>query len=154
MRRYFMTIPEASQLVLEAATLGESGEILMLDMGQPVAILDLARDLIELSGRAEVEIVFTGLKPGEKLTEDLLLEEETYDRTQHPKIVVGRIQAVEPAVLDRALEGLRDRAERGDEAGVRRCLAAMIFDACLLPPPEETVALAPQQASVRPGRTG
>src|SRR5207253_2903719 len=111
--RYFMTIPEASQLVLQAATLGDSGEILMLDMGEPVKIVDLARDLIELSGllpEIDVDIEFTGLKSGEKLTEELLLETETYDRTPHPKIVVGRIGPVAPIALDVGLQRLRQVA--------------------------------------------
>ena len=152
--RYFMTIPEASQLVLEAATLGRSGDILMLDMGEPVRILDLARDLIELSGTSDVETVFTGLKPGEKLKEELLLEEETYDRTQHPKIAVGRIQAVEPAVLDRALDQLRERAERGDSAGVRLCLAAMIADAALALPSQDDRPIEPLRSVPRTSRAG
>jgi FlaA1/EpsC-like NDP-sugar epimerase len=129
--RYFMTIPEASQLVLEAATLGSTGEILMLDMGKAVKIVDLAQDLIDLSGRRDLQIAFTGLKGGEKLTEDLLLEEETYDRTQHPKIVVGRMQPIEPLVFDRAIDRLRTLALRGDDQEVRRCLSAMISDATL-----------------------
>jgi FlaA1/EpsC-like NDP-sugar epimerase len=129
--RYFMTIPEASQLVLEAATLGSTGEILMLDMGKAVKIVDLAQDLIDLSGRRDLQIAFTGLKGGEKLTEDLLLEEETYDRTQHPTIVVGRMQPLEPLVFDRAIDRLRTLALRGDDQEVRRCLSAMISDATL-----------------------
>ena len=152
--RYFMTIPEASQLVLEAATLARSGEILMLDMGDPVRILDLARDLIELSGMRDIETVFTGLKPGEKLSEDLLLEEETYDRTPHPKIVVGRIQPIEPAVLDRALDQLLDRAERGDDGGVRLCLAAMIADATLTLPSQDDRTVEPLRGVLRTSRAG
>jgi FlaA1/EpsC-like NDP-sugar epimerase len=146
--RYFMTIPEASQLVLEAATLGNSGEILMLDMGEPVKIIDLARDLIELSGRRDVQISYTGLKPGEKLTEDLLLEEESYDRTQHPKIVVGRMQPIEPAVFDRAIDQLRKLALSGDDAEVRSCLSAMISDANLETGQDELEEL-PEQRSPR-----
>jgi FlaA1/EpsC-like NDP-sugar epimerase len=148
--RYFMTIPEASQLVLEAATLGSSGEILMLDMGEPVKIVELARDLIDLSGRRDVKITFTGLKQGEKLTEDLLLEEESYDRTQHPKIVVGRMQPIEPLVFDRAIDQLRKLALSGDDAEVRRCLSAMISDANLDPGQDELEA-APAQRTPRTG---
>src|SRR5205823_6503024 len=149
-----IAIPEASQLVLEAATLARSGEILMLDMGDPVRILDLARDLIELSGMRDIETVFTGLKPGEKLSEDLLLEEETYDRTPHPKIVVGRIQPIEPAVLDRALDQLLDRAERGDDGGVRLCLAAMIADATLTLPSQDDRTVEPLRGVLRTSRAG
>jgi FlaA1/EpsC-like NDP-sugar epimerase len=95
MRRYFMTIPEACQLVLEAGSMGRGGEIFILDMGEPVRIVDLARDLIALSGLREgedIEIVFSGVRPGEKLFEELSADAEMADKTRHPKIFVGRIQ--------------------------------------------------------------
>jgi FlaA1/EpsC-like NDP-sugar epimerase len=93
MRRYFMTIPEASQLVLQAATMGRGGEIFILDMGEPVRIVDLATDLIVLSGLKpgeDIEIRFSGVRPGEKLFEELSVAEELADKTRHPKIFVGR----------------------------------------------------------------
>lgn len=91
-KRFFMTIPEAVQLVLQAAILGQGGEIFVLDMGEPVKIVDLARDLIRLAGLREgqdIEIVFTGLRPGEKLFEELFLKEETHHRTAHEKVFVS-----------------------------------------------------------------
>ncbi|MBI4202778.1 MAG: polysaccharide biosynthesis protein [Chloroflexi bacterium] len=92
-RRYFMTIAEAAQLVLQAGAVGEGGEIFVLDMGQPVRIVDLARELITLAGRVpdrDIKIVFTGLRPGEKLTEELALEGEDLLPTSHPKLRVLR----------------------------------------------------------------
>jgi FlaA1/EpsC-like NDP-sugar epimerase len=89
--RYFMTIPEAVQLVLQAGAMGEGGEVFVLDMGEPVKVLDLARDVIRLSGLEEgrdIDIVFTGLKPGEKMHEELFLPSERPVRSKHEKIFV------------------------------------------------------------------
>ncbi len=100
MRRYFMTIPEACQLVLQAGVMGVGGEIFVLDMGEPVKIVDLARDLIRLSGLdvdRDIEIRFTGTRPGEKLFEELAVDDEHVDKTKHPKIYVGRLR---PSPLD------------------------------------------------------
>jgi FlaA1/EpsC-like NDP-sugar epimerase len=94
MQRYFMTIPEASQLVLQAGAMGSGGEIFILDMGEPVKIVDLARDLITLSGLRpgiDIEIKFNGVRPGEKLFEQLATDAEHADKTKHPKIFIGRI---------------------------------------------------------------
>ncbi|MFB7138225.1 polysaccharide biosynthesis protein [Gottfriedia sp. NPDC056225] len=92
MVRYFMTIPEASRLVIQAGALAEGGEIFVLDMGEPVKILDLAENLIKLSGNTveEIGIEFTGIRPGEKLFEELLNEEEIYEKQVHPKIYIGK----------------------------------------------------------------
>jgi FlaA1/EpsC-like NDP-sugar epimerase len=93
MTRFFMTIPEAAQLVLQAGAFGTSGDIFVLDMGEPVKVVDLARDLIRLSGLEagrEIDIVFTGLRPGEKLFEELYNDAETRLPTPHPKIFRAR----------------------------------------------------------------
>ena len=95
MRRYFMTIPEASQLVLQAGSMGEGGEIYILDMGEPVKIVDLARDLITLSGLRpddDIEIRFSGVRAGEKLFEELSTDAEHAEKTKHPKVFIGRIK--------------------------------------------------------------
>jgi FlaA1/EpsC-like NDP-sugar epimerase len=93
--RFFMTIPEASQLVLQSAVLGKGGEIFILDMGTPIKIADMARDLIRLSGKEpdeDIEIVFTGLREGEKLYEELITEGEGIVSTSHEKIMVLKSQ--------------------------------------------------------------
>ncbi len=97
--RYFMTIPEASQLVLQAGLMGESGQIFVLDMGEPVKIVELARMLIRLSGKTEheVPISFTGLRPGEKLFEELLADDETSEPTPHPKLRVAKVSGLQMA---------------------------------------------------------
>jgi len=95
MVRYFMTIPEAAQLVLQAGLMGRSGQIYVLDMGEPVKIVELARMMIRLSGQTEdaVPIAFTGLRPGEKLYEELLADDETTEPTPHPKLRVAKLGA-------------------------------------------------------------
>jgi FlaA1/EpsC-like NDP-sugar epimerase len=100
--RYFMSIPEAAQLVLQSGLMGERGEIFVLDMGEPVRIVDLARDVIRLSGLTEkdIKIVFTGLRPGEKLYEELLADGEAYIRTPHPKLRIARSRSVEPEFFE------------------------------------------------------
>jgi FlaA1/EpsC-like NDP-sugar epimerase len=121
--RLFMTIPEASQLVLQASSMGHGGEIFILDMGQPVKIVDLARDLIHLYGFGEeqIRIVFTGLRPGEKLYEELLADDETTTRTPHPKLRIARAREVPGHVLDELLPWLMQHRVPGDDE-VRRDL--------------------------------
>lgn len=104
MTRYFMTIPEACQLVLQAAALGSGGELYILDMGEPVKIRDLAEDLIRLSGLTpgeDIEVVYSGVRPGEKLFEELSQDDEGLDRTAHEKIFMGRLrESGAPEVLE------------------------------------------------------
>jgi FlaA1/EpsC-like NDP-sugar epimerase len=121
--RYFMSIPEASQLVLEAAAMGNGGEIFVLDMGEPVKIADLARDMIRLSGHSEdeIRIVYTGLRPGEKLYEELLSDGEHAGPTYHPKLRIAKARLVPGGWLDDLLEWLKATTPRGD-AEVRRDL--------------------------------
>jgi FlaA1/EpsC-like NDP-sugar epimerase len=121
--RFFMTIPEASQLVLQASSMGQGGEIFLLDMGQPVRIADLARDLIRLYGFNEdqIKIVFTGLRPGEKLYEELLADEETTIRTPHPKLRIARARKVPSNLLDDLLPWLMQQRILSDDE-VRRDL--------------------------------
>jgi len=94
--RYFMSIPEAAQLVMQAGCMGKGGEIFVLDMGEPVKIVDLAKDLIRLSGlnKDEIKIEFSGLRPGEKLYEELLADNENTLPTPHPKLRIAQARAV------------------------------------------------------------
>ena len=114
--RYFMTIPEAVQLVLQAAAMGESGDLFMLEMGEPVKIVDLARDLIRLSGLTpdeDIKIIFTGLRPGEKLAEELYQDHENYLPTAHEKILRVTTTTVPPEELLKAVDLLYDLARLG-----------------------------------------
>lgn len=129
MVRYFMTIPEAAQLVLEAGAMGEGGEIFVLDMGEPVRILDLAKKMIRLSALEpdeDVEIVYTGLRPGEKLVEELSTAAEDMDKTRHPKIFIGRLSAHPPEEIERALRDLAETVRGGDDEASRALLAALV----------------------------
>ena len=111
MKRYFMTIPEASQLVLQAGALAKGGEVFVLDMGEPVKIVDMASDLIELSGLQpgkDIKIEFSGLRPGEKLFEELLTAEEGTTSTKHQKIFVANLKKVDEQKLYRGLSMLKN----------------------------------------------
>ncbi len=134
MIRYFMTIPEAAQLVLQAGALGEGGEIFILDMGEPVRILDLAKDTIALSGFKpfeDMDIVFTGLRPGEKLFEELETTDEKIAKTRHPKIFIGKIAAYPEERVRYALERLRTLGEDGPERELRKFFNELLPEAQL-----------------------
>ena len=108
--RFFMTIPEAVQLVIQAGAMAKGGEIFVLDMGEPVKIVDLARDLIRLSGLepdVDIKIEFTGLRPGEKLYEELLMEEEGLTATKYEKIFVGKPVFTDINSLRKELDNLK-----------------------------------------------
>lgn len=118
MKRYFMTIPEACQLVLQAASMGRGGEIYILDMGEPVKIVDLARDLIQLSGLQpdkDIEIRYTGIRPGEKLFEELSLPEESAEKTTHPRIFIGRLRPYDWHEVSRQIAELAVLASEAPE---------------------------------------
>jgi FlaA1/EpsC-like NDP-sugar epimerase len=129
MQRYFMTIPEASQLVLQAGAMGHGGEIFILDMGEPVKIVDLARDLITLSGfrpGVDIGITFNGVRPGEKLFEQLSTDAEHADKTKHPKIFIGRIASAAWTDVLRGVDALCARVDVGDAAEIRSALRALV----------------------------
>lgn len=129
MVRYFMTIPEASQLVLQAGAMGGGGEIFILNMGEPVRILDLAKQTILLSGlrpHEDIDIVFTGVRPGEKLFEELETTEEEIIRTLHPKIFIGKISAYPHELIQKALHRLTVLADKGWGQELRRELNALL----------------------------
>lgn len=122
--RFFMTIPEACRLVLEAATMGKGGEIYVFDMGAPVRIIDLAEKMIRLSGKEpgrDIAITITGLRPGEKRFEELLASAENTLPTHHPRILIGKTREVDPAFVRQAVDELARAAGTGDrEACVAR----------------------------------
>lgn len=128
--RYFMTIPEAVQLVLQAAVLGRGGEVLMLNMGEPVKIVDLASELIRLSGyrvNKDIDIVFTGLRPGEKLFEELFIEGEEYDPTEHEKLfMVKNSSRIIPSNLGVAVDELCQAADKNDTNSIKFLLEQLV----------------------------
>jgi FlaA1/EpsC-like NDP-sugar epimerase len=138
--RYFMTIPEAAQLILQAGAMGEGGEIFILDMGSPVKILDMARDLIRLSGfepDEDIEIRFIGLRPGEKLYEELITEGEGISSTSHKKISVLRKPPCDLNWLKTKIDELTLLAEGQDAAGIKRKLKEILPEYELFNMPDE-----------------
>jgi FlaA1/EpsC-like NDP-sugar epimerase len=127
-QRYFMSIPEAAQLVLQAALMGVAGQIFVLEMGAPVKIVDLARSLIRLSGFSEtdVRIVFTGLRPGEKLFEELLTGAEQTLETPHPKLRIAKVRPPESGALLNDVVDWLSASESATDDEVRARLRAWI----------------------------
>ena len=144
--RYFMTIPEASQLVLESGAMAKNGELFVLDMGQPVRILDLAESMIRLSGASGIEIVETGLRPGEKLYEELLAKTETLTTTENSLIFIEKDTPLSKAELERRLEILKKAVDTGSNEVVRRALKQVVPT---YRSPEEVNANAEQAAEMK-----
>jgi FlaA1/EpsC-like NDP-sugar epimerase len=134
MVRYFLTIPEAVQLVLQASAMAQGGEIYILDMGEPVRILDLAKDTITLSGFKpfeDIDIIFTGIRPGEKLFEELEMTEEHLAKTRHPKIFIGKIGTYPDEKVRQALQKLAILSQDGREQDLRRFFNELLPEAHL-----------------------
>lgn len=127
--RYFMTIPEAAQLILQAGAMGRGGEIFVLDMGEPVKIGYLAEQLIRLSGKKpgeDIEIVYSGLRPGEKLYEELFHESEKLAGTSHPKILLANSRVMEIAQLEATLDRLSSACDLNNESGIYDILCELV----------------------------
>ena len=124
--RYFMTIPEASQLVLQSGAIANNGELFVLDMGKPVKIMDLAENMIRLSGVHGVEIVETGLRPGEKLYEELLVKTEELDKTSNSMIFIERDKPLSAEEIDIRLDALKKACETGDDLKAKEALRSAV----------------------------
>lgn len=134
--RYFMTIPEAAQLVLQAGAMGNGGDVFVLDMGEPVKIVDLAKKMIELSGFevrdpiakvGDISIEFVGLRPGEKLYEELLIGENV-ERTHHPRILRAVESMIEPSILFPKLEELKQFCDLADHESIKKALKELVHE--------------------------
>ena len=124
--RYFMTIPEASQLVLQSGAMANNGELFVLDMGQPVKILDLAQNMIKLSGAQDIEIVETGLRPGEKLYEELLMNSQTLTKTDNDLIFIEKDTPLSKEEIEEKLQVLRNALESEDDNEAREALRSVV----------------------------
>lgn len=145
MTRYFMTIPEATQLVLQAGAIGKGGEILILDMGEPVKILDLARQTIKLSGlrpNVDIHIKFTGMRPGEKLSEILETNEEKLEKTSHSKIFVSKIAPYASSQVHAITDKIPELCRTEDDVNIRKFLAASL--------PEAQITIKPGKSKKKP----
>lgn len=124
--RYFMTIPEASQLVLQSGAMANNGELFVLDMGQPVKILDLAENMIKLSGAHDIEIIETGLRPGEKLYEELLIKSDTLTKTSNDLIFIEKDTPLSKEVINEKLQVLKKAIENEDDNDAREALRSVV----------------------------
>ena len=127
--RYFMTIPEAAQLVLQTGAMARKNELFVLNMGQPVKILDLAENMIRLSGYVpyrDIDIVETGLRPGEKLYEELLIASRDIEQTENSQIFIERQPAITPGELREKLEILQEALEKDDSSCIREALHRVV----------------------------
>jgi FlaA1/EpsC-like NDP-sugar epimerase/lipopolysaccharide/colanic/teichoic acid biosynthesis glycosyltransferase len=154
MTRYFMTIPEAVQLVLQASVLGKGSEVFMLDMGQPVRIIDLATNLLNLSGLMpgrDIKIIYTGIRPGEKLSEELILDGEDYRRTKHPKIFMATPESVtEAAVLEQIVIELIRLVERLRARDAAEQIRPMLLKFCYYIDKYQPVSTAEPEVNDKP----
>jgi FlaA1/EpsC-like NDP-sugar epimerase len=129
MERYIMMISEACLLVMQAAEMGKGGEVFVLDMGEPVKILDLAKELIRLSGLEpdkDIPIVFTQPRPGEKLFEEILTSEEGTIATQQKKIFIAKLSEVNEEILETGINRLKEALRKRDEEKIKDVLKEMI----------------------------
>ena len=140
MKRYFMTIPESAQLVLQASVIGQGGEVFILHMGEPVRIMDLAESLITLSGlkpHEDIQIIEIGMRPGEKLYEELSFETEKTVPTSHPKIFINKLDTPEPETVRTALKVLARLVQERNEDELRRFLNGLLPEASLRSAPNQ-----------------
>ena len=121
-----MTIPEASQLVLQSGAIANNGELFVLDMGQPVRIMDLAENMIRLSGVQGIQILETGLRPGEKLFEELLIKTEELDKTDNSMIFIEKDTALSEGELQEKLQILREACDTGDDLIAKEALRSVV----------------------------
>jgi FlaA1/EpsC-like NDP-sugar epimerase len=129
MERYFMTIPEAAQLILQAGVLGKGGEIFVLDMGEPVKIQYLAEQMIRLSGKEphkDIPIVHSGLRPGEKLYEELFHEQEKLEKTGHEKIFLARYREVDWDRLEASLNAMESACQAFDNGRLLGLMSGLV----------------------------